>query len=256
MKRVSPHFARLACGFADTRSRQIVTAPNDRIENAGPPDYSRRSMGLQDFVRWILPKEDHFYTYLENLAVASHEAALALTRWKDPETSPQSVCDAVQAIEHDADGIIEQLEDGLARTFVTPLDREDLHRLGSELDDVVDLANLAARAIVLYGVDRPTKAMIMLIDVLVESTAVLKSSVPKLRQHKYAELTESARVLRQLEKDADKTYRNEISRLFHDDEVDVKTVLKQREVLEDLERAVDHCDHVAETLSNLAVKHG
>lgn len=213
-------------------------------------------MGLQDFVRWILPKEDHFYTYLEDLASASHEAALALAKWKDPATTPASVCDEVQAIEHKADGIIEQLEDGLARTFVTPLDREDLHRLGSELDDVVDLANLAARAIVLYGVPRPTKEMTMLIDVLIESTTVLKTSVPKLRKHLYGDLVEAARTLRQLEKDADRAYRDAISQMFHDDTVDVKTVLKHREVLEDLERAVDHCDHVAETLGNLAVKHG
>jgi uncharacterized protein Yka (UPF0111/DUF47 family) len=213
-------------------------------------------MGFQDFVRWILPKEDHFYTYLESLATASHEAALALTKWKDPSIPTKSVCDAVQVIEHKADGIVVQLEDGLARTFVTPLDREDLHRLGSELDDVVDLSNLAARAIVLYGVDRPTKEMTALIDVLVESTAVLKDSVPMLRHHKYAELVEAARTLRQLEKDADRAYRDAISRLFHDDSIDAKTAMKQREVLEDLERAVDHCDHVAETLSNLAVKHG
>ena len=101
-------------------------------------------MGLQDIVRWLLPKEDQFYTYLEDLALASHEAAVTMARWKDPLESSKEICAAVQVIEHKADGIVEQLEDGLARTFVTPLDREDLHRLGSELDDIVDLTNLAA----------------------------------------------------------------------------------------------------------------
>ena len=213
-------------------------------------------MGLQDVVRWLLPREDHFYTYLEDLAVASHEASTALAKWKDPSTAGQSVCDAVQAVEHKADKIQSDLEDALALTFVTPLDREDLHKLGSELDDIVDLTNLAARAIVLFGVSTPTPAMIKLIDVLLECTTVLKNSVPKLRQHKYADLVETARVLRKSEKEGDKAYRDEISRLFHDDSVDAKTALKQREVLEDLERAIDHCDHVATTLSNLAVKHG
>jgi uncharacterized protein Yka (UPF0111/DUF47 family) len=213
-------------------------------------------MALQDIVRWILPREDHFYTYLENLASASHEAAVTLARWKDPETAPQSVCDAVQAIEHQADKIQKELEDALALTFVTPLDREDLHKLGAEIDDVVDLANLAARAVVLYGVNKPTPAMTKLIDILGECTLVLKSAVPKLRQHRYADMVEAARVLRRHEKEGDKIYRDEISRLFHDDAVDAKTALKQREVLEDLEKAIDHCDHVATTLSNLAVKHG
>jgi uncharacterized protein Yka (UPF0111/DUF47 family) len=97
--------------------------------------------------------------------------------------------------------------------------------------------------------------MLAIIDVLIESTTVLKAAVPKLRQHKYTELVEDARELRKLEKDADKAYRDGISRLFRE-EVDAKTILRIREVLEDLERAVDHCDHVAGTLSNLAVKHG
>lgn len=213
-------------------------------------------MGLQDIVRWILPREDHFYTFLENLAVASHDAATALARWKDPSVAPQSICDAVQAVEHRADKIQSDLEDALALTFVTPLDREDLHKLGAELDDVVDLTNLAARAIVLFGVDRPTPAMTKLIDVLVECTMVLKDTVPKLRHHKYGDMVEAARVLRRSEKVGDQVYRDEIGRLFHDDAIDAKTALREREVLEDLEHAIDHCDHVATTLSNLAVKHG
>lgn len=213
-------------------------------------------MGLQDIVRWLLPREDHFYTYLEDLAVASHDAATALSKWKDPQVPGQSVCDAVQAVEHRADKIQKDLEDALAQTFVTPLDREDLHKLAAELDDVVDIANLAARAIVLFGVNTPTPAMIKLMDVLVECTRVLRDAVPKLRQHKYPDLVEAAHVLRKSEKEGDQVYRDEISRLFHDDSIDAKTALKQREVLEDLEHAIDHCDHVATTLSNLAVKHG
>lgn len=213
-------------------------------------------MGLQDIVRWLLPREDHFYTFIEDLAAASHDAATALAKWKDPSVPVQSVCDAVQAVEHHADKIQKDLEDALALTFVTPLDREDLHKLGSELDDIVDLTNLAARAIVLFGVDRPTEAMNKLIDVLLSCTEVLKGAAPKLRKHKYAELVEAARVLHKSEKVGDATYRGEISRLFHDAAIDAKTALKQREVLEDLERAIDHCDHVGTTLSNLAVKHG
>lgn len=213
-------------------------------------------MGLQDIVRWILPREDHFYTYIEDLAAASHEAATALAKWKDPSAAGQSVSEAVQAVEHRADKIQKDLEDALAMTFVTPLDREDLHKLGSELDDIVDLTNLAARAIVLFGVSRPTPAMVKLIDVLVSCTEVLKDAVPKLRQHRYGDLVEAARVLHKSEKVGDATYRDEISRLFHDESIDAKTTLRHREVLEDLERAVDHCDHVGTTLSNLAVKHG
>ncbi len=213
-------------------------------------------MGIQDIVRWILPREDHFYTFLEDLSSASHDAALALSKWTGESDSAKTVSDEVQEIEHRADKIQKDLEDALALTFVTPLDREDLHKLGSELDDIVDLTNLAARAVVLYGVPQPTEPMRKLMRLLTDCTAVLKEAVPNLRQHKYSALVEAGRTLQKAEKEGDRTYRDAISGLFHDDTIDAKTVLKQREVLEDLERAIDHCDHVGTTLSNLAVKHG
>jgi uncharacterized protein Yka (UPF0111/DUF47 family) len=213
-------------------------------------------MALQAIVRWLLPREDHFYSLLESQADACHAAAMALLKSKDPSSRPEDVRDAVQVIEHFADDLVRQMEDALARTFVTPLDREDLHKLSSELDDVIDLTNLAARASVLYGVSRPTEPMQKLMDTLVECTIVLKTALPKLRHHKYAELLEDGRKLRALEKEADGVFRAAVSQLFKDPAVDAKVLLREKEVLEDLENAVDHCDDVAGTLANIAVKHG
>ncbi len=213
-------------------------------------------MALQAIVRWLLPREDHFYSLLEDQAAACHAAALALAKSKDPSSRPEDVRDAVQVIEHFADDLVRKMEDALARTFVTPLDREDLHKLSSELDDVVDLTNLAARASVLYGVSRPTEPMQKLMDTLVDCTLVLKSALPKLRNHKYAELLDDGRKLRALEKEADSVFRAAVSQLFKDPAVDAKVLLREKEVLEDLENAVDHCDDVAGTLANIAVKHG
>jgi hypothetical protein len=170
--------------------------------------------------------------------------------------SVSSVRDEVQAIEHQADDFVRKMEDALARTFVTPLDREDLHRLAAGLDDVVDLTNLAARACVLYGVQRPTPTMVQLMDVLTACTQVLKEGIPKLRVHDYVGLLEMGRSLRSLEKEADTIYRAAVSALFVDPAIDAKELLKQKEVLEDLERAVDHCDNVADLLTSIAVKHG
>ncbi len=213
-------------------------------------------MALQGMVRWLLPREDHFYVLLESQAAACHEAALALSKFKDPSSRPEDVRDAVQVIEHQADDLVRKMEDALARTYVTPLDREDLHKLSGELDDVVDLTNLAARAAVLYGVSRPTEPMQKLIDTLVSCTSVLKIALPKLRSHAYADLLDDGRKLRALEKEADAVFRAAVSQLFKDPAVDAKVLLREKEVLEDLENAVDHCDDVAGTLANIAVKHG
>jgi uncharacterized protein Yka (UPF0111/DUF47 family) len=148
------------------------------------------------------------------------------------------------------------MEDALARTFVTPIDREDLHHLTSELDDIVDLTNLTARALDLYHIEKPTEAMTKLMEQLVLCTAAVRDAVKKLRTHEYDKLMDHARAIRQLEKNADAIYRADISRLFSAEQVDVRDLLKQKEALDDLENAVDHCDNVADLLSNLAVKHG
>lgn len=213
-------------------------------------------MSLQSLIRFLVPREDHFYDYLEKQAVVAHEGALALQAFTRPESSAESVRKNVQELEHRGDAIVHDMEDALARSFVTPLDREDMQKLSMELDDILDLTNGAARACVLYGVHAPTEPMRKLIDKLAECTLVLKDAVPHLRTHKYTELRETGRTLRQLEKDGDAVYRDAVSQLFLDDKVDAKKLIREREVLEDLENAIDHCEHVGSTLANLAVKHG
>ena len=162
----------------------------------------------------------------------------------------------MQELEHKGDRIAHEVEEMIARTFVTPIDREDLQKLSQELDDVLDLMNGAARACVLYGVERPTLPMVGLMDKLVECTAVLKNALPHLRAHRYNDLIEASREVRKLEKDGDTVFRSAISALFKDGGVDAKQLLREREVLEHLENSIDYCQHVGSTLANLAIKHG
>src|ERR1043165_4868551 len=164
-------------------------------------------MGLQGLVRWLLPKEEHFYDFLERQAVAAHDGASALAAFKAEGASVDAVAKSVQVIEHQGDAIVHELEEALAKTFVTPIDREDLQKLSSQLDDVLDLTNSTARGSVLFGVARPTAAMSALIDKLVQATLVLRDALPDLRKHMYAELLDKNRVLRNLEKEADVVYR-------------------------------------------------
>jgi len=213
-------------------------------------------MALQSLVRWLLPREDHFYGFLEQQAVVAHEAALAVARFKEHGARAEELRGLVQEIEHRGDKIVHEVEEALARTFVTPIDREDLQKLSKELDDVLDLMNGAMRACVLFGVERPTAPMVALMDKLVECTDVLKSAVPNLRSHRYGDLIEASRKVRRFEKDGDTVFRDAVSGLFRSAEVDFKQLLREREVLEDLEDAIDHCARVASTLANLAIKHG
>jgi predicted phosphate transport protein (TIGR00153 family) len=211
-------------------------------------------MALQSLIRFLLPKEEHWYDMLEELSRLGHEAAKALQLFKDRPTA--EVQEAVQKLEHQADDVVRRMEDALARTFVTPIDREDLHRLTSELDDIIDLMNLSARVFALYHLERPTPPMVQIMVKLEEATGMIAAAVPHLRKHAFEQLIDGGRKVRGIEKEADTIYRKAVSELFKQTHPDFREMWKQKEALDHLEAAVDHCDNVADLLANLAVKHG
>lgn len=213
-------------------------------------------MGLQDVIRFLLPREDHFYAFLEKQANVAFEGAKALSKFSTNGQTTKEARAAVQKIEHEGDRIVHELEEALAKTFVTPIDREDLQKLSSELDTVLDLTNGAIRACDMLGVKKPTVPMQKLIECLVQATEKIDGTIPKLRKHQYADIVTAARELRKLEKEGDAIYREAVSKLFHDDAVDAKELIREKTVLEDLENALDQCDAIANSLTNLAVKHG
>lgn len=212
-------------------------------------------MGLQDLVRWFLPREDNFFAFLERQAHEAHLGATAFARF-EPGADIEEISQAVQAHEHAGDKVVHEIEEALQKTFVTPIDREDLQRLSSELDDILDLVNTAARTCALFGVTTPTPPMQELIQILVGCTGLLEQTLPLLRKYDYPNVMTASRTLRQEEKRADAVYRDAISALFQDDSKNAKDVLREMTVLEHLEHAVDRCERVANTLANLAVKHG
>lgn len=213
-------------------------------------------MAIQDLIRKVMPREEGFFDLLERQAKTALAAAETLASLAEVHRTAESVAESVQRIEHEGDQLVHEVEDALARTFVTPIDREDIHFLSSELDDVLDLTNTTARAFLLLGVDRPTQAMCEMMDLLGKATIELANALPNLRRHTYSELFVSKRRIRELEKECDGIYRTEVTRLFRSRDVDAKDLLRQREILDDIENTIDRCERVADTLANLAVKHG
>ncbi|MDC0672378.1 DUF47 domain-containing protein [Nannocystis radixulma] len=212
-------------------------------------------MGLQAMVRWLLPREDVFYTLIERQGELLDEAARALAQLT-AGAAPERVHAAVRDIEHRADAIVHEVEDRLAAVFVTPIDREDIQGLVTAIDDIVDDIDLTARTFVLYGVPRPSRPMTDMMQVLATMTEFLRGELPALRRHEYARLLAAARVIKQHEKAGDRLFRAALGQLFHDPAIGAKELLCEKEVLEDLELAIDRCETVAERLKHLAVKHG
>jgi uncharacterized protein Yka (UPF0111/DUF47 family) len=108
---------------------------------------------------------------------------------------------------------------------------------------------------VLFGVPKPTPPMVELMEILVKMATVIKPSCRPCAGTTTA-LIAAGRVIKDHEKKADQVFRNAVGALFHDPDIDAKVLLRDKEVLEDLEHAIDKCETVAERLKNLAVKHG
>ncbi|MFV8754152.1 DUF47 domain-containing protein [Nannocystaceae bacterium ST9] len=206
-------------------------------------------------VRWLLPREEMFYSLIERQVDTLEKAAIELAKFADG-ASAEKVHETVRDLEHQADELVYQVEEHFAEVFVTPIDREDIQTLVVSIDDIVDLINLTARTFVLYDVPAPTKPMIELMRLLVTMSGVLRAEIPALRKHEYSKLIAAGRVIKAHEKEGDRIFRTAVGELFRDPSIDAKVLVRDKEVLEDLENAIDKFETVAERLKNLAVKHG
>jgi predicted phosphate transport protein (TIGR00153 family) len=211
-------------------------------------------MALQNLVRLLLPKEDHFFDFLEQQAALAHEGAIALRKMCDGDTD--AVRAEVKAIEKRGDKVNHDVEDALAKTFVTPIDREDIHKLSSMLDDILDRAHGTASAFDMFSIDKPTEAVQAFMALLVKTTEQISTMMPGLRKQDWDAIREDTRALKLLEKEGDEIYRTAMKRLFADTSIGARDLIREKEVIELLESAVDTCEDVAEFLTNLAVKHG
>jgi hypothetical protein len=211
-------------------------------------------MALQDIIRIVMPKEDHFFDFVEEQAKLAHQGAIALAKLKGGDVP--AVKEEVHAIEKMGDKVSHEMEEALAKTFVTPLDREDLHKLSSMLDDILDRAYAVASAFEMYGIEQPSDAVSSMLEVLTKTTALLAETLPALRKLDFDSIRENRRALKVLEKEGDATYRAAMKGLFADASLDARSLIREKEVVEILEDAIDTCEDVAEFLANLAVKHG
>lgn len=212
-------------------------------------------MALKDIFSWFLPKEDVFYALIEQLAELLEATAKAFVQFTEGMSAEQ-VFEAVKVIENQADKVVYDAEEKFANVFVTPIDREDIHALIVAIDDIIDLIYLTARSFVLYGVETPSPAMAEQMKLLVVLGTCLRTEIPALRRHEYDKLIAAGRVIREHEKTGDKIFREAVAELFHNPAISAKILVRDKELLEDLESAVNKFEFVAERLKNLAVKHG
>ena len=200
------------------------------------------------------PTEGAFYEYFSRAAQNLVRGTELLTELALPGADVQSVSERLIEVEHDSDTITHELYNKINSTFITPFDREDIYRLGSQLDDVMDHLEAVGTLIYLYGLTKlPTlpREMHELVDVLDQQAKLTAEAMPRLRSMK--DLSDYWIEVNRLENEADKLYRRLLSRLYSG-EFDALEILKLKEVADQLEEAADAFEHVANVVETIAVK--
>ena len=202
----------------------------------------------------LRPTETAFYDFFSQAAHNLVQGADILGELSLPAPDFESISDRMKDVEHANDEVTHALLRKLNSTFVTPFDREDIYRLGSLLDDVMDHMEAAGNLVYLYGLSQlPAlpREMHELIETLGRAAQLTASAMPRLQALKDLEAywIEANRI----ENEGDHAYRMLLVRLFSG-EYDALTVMKLKEVADELEAAADAFEHVANTVETIAVK--
>ena len=163
----------------------------------------------------------------------------------------KAIAEKMREAEHDGDEATHAIMRELNESFITPFDREDIYRLASSLDDVMDAMEAAVDLVVLYQIGDLPPEVADQVDVLERAAELTAEAMPRLRSMK--DLSEFWIELNRLENQADQVYRRLLARLFNGD-YDALTVMKLKEVVDQLEAAADAFEHVANTVETIAVK--
>lgn len=200
----------------------------------------------------LLPKEEKYFDLFNRMAAHITECAQLLKKLFEDFERRDKYADQIKLVEHQCDEITHDIVRRLNQTFITPIDREDIHALASELDDIVDYMEYAARRVVLYRVDQPTQHVVQLTDVLVRLVSRLENAVAALASGNGRVIQECV-AIHGLENEGDAVHHAAVEILFAEEKDPIK-ILKWKELYETLEKSIDKCEDVANVLEAIVLK--
>ena len=201
----------------------------------------------------LIPREEKFYDDFKMMADQLRQGARLLESMFAVDPPIADKAHEIKEVEHQCDFLTHEIIQRLNKTFVTPIDREDIHELAKSLDDVMDAIDSAAALIPLYRIDKVRPGARELTRVIVQQTDELRTAVEALEKRKG--VLDRAIEINRLENEADRIHKTAVGQLF-DEEKDPIAVLKWKEIFDVLEEATDACEDVANLLENVVVKHG
>jgi len=202
----------------------------------------------------LIPKEMIFFDLFEEAAKNAHQGAVALVDLlEDFRNVPEKV-KKIKDIEHAGDKITHTTIEKLNQTFITPLDREDIHELICRIDDIIDLIDTAVARMHLYKIDKPTEDAKALGRVLVKATQIIMELLPKMRNLKLSSsLLQDCIAIHTQENEGDRIEQHALASLFENGQ-DPIFIIKWKDIYEELESATDRCEDVANVIEGIVLK--
>ena len=201
----------------------------------------------------LIPREEKFYDDFRAMADQLRAGARLLDEMLATDPPSMDKVHEIKEAEHKCDFLTHEIIQRLNKTFVTPIDREDIHELAKTLDDVMDAIDNAAALIPLYRIEKMRAGAREFTRVIIKQTDAIRTAVEALEQRKG--VLNHAIEINRLENEADRIHKQAIGQLF-DEEKDPIAVIKWKEIYDILEEATDACEDVANLLENVVVKHG
>jgi predicted phosphate transport protein (TIGR00153 family) len=200
----------------------------------------------------LIPRDEGFFTLFNSLAEKMKSAAdLLRSLFASPDRRAEYVAE-IKKVEHEADAVIHELAVRLDRSFITPLDREDIYRLAQELDTVVDLIDGTARRTSMFHLRDSQPNAVQLAGILKDAVYELEQSVRQMKDRR--SVAQHTRAIKRFEEAGDSAYAEAIGLLFQGTP-DPITVIKWKEVYDTLEEALDRCQTASIVLESISIKH-
>lgn len=203
----------------------------------------------------LLPRDERFFDLFTAVATLNVEAAKHLHELFRSEGDHRNyMAESIKRLEHEADALTHEVISRLDRSFITPLDREDIHMLASRLDDILDRIDGTARRIQIFRPGPAPQGIIAITEVIVRATEKILEAVRVLNVGKAPVVIAACTQVKRLEEEGDFTYHEWLGRLF-EEEKDPITLMKWKEIYDNLEKSLDQAEDVANVLESIAIKH-
>jgi hypothetical protein len=204
--------------------------------------------------RRFLPQEGNFFDHFERHAGLVVQACREFRAIVGGNVDVTQEAERIKQLEQQADVVTHQCVDALNRTFITPIDRVDIHQLIKRLDDIIDSLDATTTRMALYKLTEMRPETIEFANVLLRAVEEIEGALKLMRDMKNAEgIKERMIRVHHLESDADDILRNALSKLFEEDDKPL-FVIKWKEIFERLEKATDRCEEVANIIETIVIE--